>query len=75
MATIRAIYENGVFRPTEDVDLPEHVEVQVVLPNVLPSTLSDHQREIQAILEAGADGDAPTDLAARHDDPFLDDSP
>ncbi|HEY8747942.1 MAG TPA: antitoxin family protein [Tepidisphaeraceae bacterium] len=25
--TIRAIYENGVFRPTESVDLPEKSEV------------------------------------------------
>ena len=30
--TVRAIYENGVFRPTEPVNLPEESEVQVVLP-------------------------------------------
>ena len=27
--TIHAIYENGVFRPTESVNLPERCEVQV----------------------------------------------
>jgi len=27
MKTIKAIYENGVFRPMEPVDLPEHSEV------------------------------------------------
>ena len=30
--TVRAIYENGVFRPTEPVNLPERAEVQVLLP-------------------------------------------
>lgn len=30
--TVRAIYENGVFRPIEQVNLPERAEVEVVLP-------------------------------------------
>jgi predicted DNA-binding antitoxin AbrB/MazE fold protein len=30
--TVRAIYENGVFRPVEPVNLPEKAEVDVVLP-------------------------------------------
>ena len=30
--TIRAIYENGVFRPTEQVELPEGTVVQVQVP-------------------------------------------
>ena len=29
MKTIHAVYEKGVFRPTERVDLPEHSEVSV----------------------------------------------
>jgi predicted DNA-binding antitoxin AbrB/MazE fold protein len=29
MKTIHAIYENGVFRPTEPVELPEGTEVQI----------------------------------------------
>ena len=28
MSTIHAVYENGVFRPTQSVELPEHCEVQ-----------------------------------------------
>lgn len=28
MTTIRAVYENGVFRPTNVVPLPEHAEVE-----------------------------------------------
>ncbi|MCZ2342221.1 MAG: DUF104 domain-containing protein [Bacteroidales bacterium] len=31
MSIIHAIYENGVFRPTEPVDLPEHAEVEFEL--------------------------------------------
>lgn len=34
MKTITAIYEDGVFRPTEPVDLPEHCRVRVeAMPN------------------------------------------
>jgi len=33
--TIRAIYENGVFRPTEKVDLPESTSV-VFEPRLVP---------------------------------------
>lgn len=29
--TVRAIYKNGVFRPTQPVDLPEDAEVEVVV--------------------------------------------
>lgn len=30
--TVRAIYENGVFRPIEPVHLPEHAQVEVHIP-------------------------------------------
>ncbi|MER2529443.1 MAG: antitoxin family protein, partial [Candidatus Competibacter denitrificans] len=29
MQTLHAIYENGVFRPTEAVDLPDDCEVEI----------------------------------------------
>ena len=32
MKTVTAIYENGVFRPLEKVDLPEASQVSVVVP-------------------------------------------
>jgi predicted DNA-binding antitoxin AbrB/MazE fold protein len=32
--TIHAIYENGVFRPTEKVELPERCEVEVEIRRV-----------------------------------------
>ena len=28
---IHAIYENGVFRPTEKIRLPEHIEVDITI--------------------------------------------
>ena len=31
--TVRAIYENGVFRPVIPVDLPEKSEVEILLPD------------------------------------------
>jgi predicted DNA-binding antitoxin AbrB/MazE fold protein len=30
--TIRAIYENGTFRPIEKINLPEHQEVEIIIP-------------------------------------------
>ena len=32
MKTIHAVYENGIFRPTDPVDLPENTAVEVVVP-------------------------------------------
>jgi len=34
MATsIKAVYEDGVFKPTESVELEEHAEVEVLVPS------------------------------------------
>lgn len=35
--TVKAIYENGVFKPTEPVDLREHTEVEVLVPAEVPA--------------------------------------
>jgi predicted DNA-binding antitoxin AbrB/MazE fold protein len=45
--TVRAIYENGIFRPTEPVDLPEKSEVQVVIP----APLTDEGVKLDATYE------------------------
>ncbi len=47
--TIRAIYENGVFRPTEPVKLPEGTVVQVQAP--------DEQVPVRALVPPGTDED------------------
>jgi predicted DNA-binding antitoxin AbrB/MazE fold protein len=63
--TIRAIYEGGVFRPTEPVNLPERAEVEVVLP-----TRSGEDEKLDAIYrimgESYASGE--TDVAERHNE-------
>ena len=65
--SIHAVYENGVFRPTEAVDLPDpcevHVEVrQVSVPSTKP-TLDD----VYAIL-GRRHGSGEHDLAERHNE-------
>ncbi|HNS79295.1 MAG TPA: antitoxin family protein [Syntrophorhabdus sp.] len=31
--TIRAIYENGIFKPIERINLPQHQEVEIIVPH------------------------------------------
>ena len=68
MKPIHAIYENGVFRPTEPVDLPEHTEVRVE-----PRTVEGHRAEeaaldrVYEILSRRYDS-GRSDVAARHDE-------
>ena len=60
--TVRAIYENGVFRPVEPLELPEHSEVDIVLPG-------EHtkQEELFSILRTSfASGE--TTVAERHNE-------
>jgi predicted DNA-binding antitoxin AbrB/MazE fold protein len=64
--TIKAIYENGVFRPKEPVELADHTEVEVVLPspasaNEADSTESGPFDDIIGIIK-----DAPKDMAQNH---------
>jgi predicted DNA-binding antitoxin AbrB/MazE fold protein len=63
--TIRAIYENGVFKPTEPVSLPEMAEVQVVLP-VQTSDDSRLDAIYRIMGETYASGE--TDVAERHNE-------
>ena len=63
--TIRAIYENGVFRPTEPVNLPEKSEVEVVLP--AQAARDEGLEAIYRIMgESFASGER--DVAERHDE-------
>ncbi len=38
---IKAIYENGVFKPKEPVQLEEHAEVEVLIPTRAPVDSDD----------------------------------
>jgi hypothetical protein len=73
--TVKAIYESGVFRPTQPVNLPEHAEVQVVLPPLgtampleeLPAAAqSPTWGEVFGDLIGAVEG-LPEDLAENHD--------
>ncbi len=68
MATVRAIYENGIFRPTEPVDLPPSCEVEfeprlvngVTAP---PGPLDAIYQTLNERFESGV-----RDTAERHDE-------
>ncbi len=68
MKTIHAVYENGVFRPTEPVDLPEGSEVTVE-PRQVPARepLSSHQKRIYELLSR-SDDTADPGLSERHNE-------
>jgi predicted DNA-binding antitoxin AbrB/MazE fold protein len=67
MKTIHAIYENGVFRPTEPVDLPERSTVEFEPRLVQPPIKPDHLDRVYAILSQSFDTEEPN-LAERHNE-------
>lgn len=65
--TVRAIYKNGVFQPTEPIDLPEEAEVEIILPAAATDAEEANLDEIYKILgESYASGE--TDVAERHNE-------
>ena len=67
MTVIHAVYENGVLRPTEPVDLPESSEVEMELRNVTPPSEERRLDSIYSILGKRFDS-GENDVAARHDE-------
>jgi predicted DNA-binding antitoxin AbrB/MazE fold protein len=71
MSVIRAIFENGVFKPTEPVNLPERSPVEVrVVGKPLPADQNGREaqrKELFDILSRDYDT-RQTDAAARHDE-------
>ena len=65
MSTVAAIYENGVFRPLEKIDLPEHSRVEIPLPEPGQAPLRPRLAAIREVLSRRYDGDF--DDAARVD--------
>jgi predicted DNA-binding antitoxin AbrB/MazE fold protein len=68
MKPVHAHFENGIFRPTEQVDLPENCEV-VFSPTIVGQQPTNGSRcgEIYAILSRSYET-GQSDLAARHDE-------
>jgi predicted DNA-binding antitoxin AbrB/MazE fold protein len=65
--TIQAVYENGVFRPTEKVDLPERCRVEVDVRQVGQQPGIPTLDDVYAILgRRHASGEH--DLAERHNE-------
>jgi hypothetical protein len=70
---IHALYENGVFRPTEPVDLPENCPVELVVLKEAtaesPSTIAGPPLARLAALasEYPENPELPNNLAAQHD--------
>jgi predicted DNA-binding antitoxin AbrB/MazE fold protein len=52
---ITAIYENGVLRPLDPLDLPERAEVQVLIKSLpTPADADAHRRQVrEALVAAG----------------------
>jgi predicted DNA-binding antitoxin AbrB/MazE fold protein len=66
MKTITAVYENGVFRPIEPVDLPEGATVRIV-PEVGGAPQEEARRRVFEILSTSCEtGDR--EAAARHNE-------
>jgi predicted DNA-binding antitoxin AbrB/MazE fold protein len=66
--TVKAIYENGVFRPIEPVSLPERAEVEVIVPVANPSRApTQPMARIYEILSRSYDT-GRADLAERHNE-------
>jgi predicted DNA-binding antitoxin AbrB/MazE fold protein len=68
MTTVHAIFENGVFRPTEPVELPEHTEVDFE-PRITNGGkhAGANMKPIYEILSRRYDSGDP-DLATRHNE-------
>jgi len=70
--TVKAIYENGVFRPTKPVNLPDMAEVDVTLPEEATDEAAFARREegrkrIMEIMSYRFRS-GQTDTAARHNE-------
>jgi len=72
MSTIHAVYENGVFRPTVPVDLPERCEVEIsVAPPAADAFDDKSEKPLMELVEIArqhpSNRDRPSDYAAQID--------
>ena len=67
MKAIHAIYERGIFRPLEAVDLPDTTEVVFEPRPVLPPSSPEARVRVLAALAQRFDS-GETDIAERHDE-------
>ncbi len=68
MSTVKAIYEDGVFKPKEPVDLEEKAEVAVILPTA-PRLTEDDPTGWKAIDRlVGSARSGISDISEKHDE-------
>jgi predicted DNA-binding antitoxin AbrB/MazE fold protein len=65
--TVRAVFENGVFRPVEPVSLPERCEVEVEVRQVKEEPKVPTLDDVYAILSKRFNS-GDSDVAARHNE-------
>jgi predicted DNA-binding antitoxin AbrB/MazE fold protein len=46
MKTVQAVFENGVFRPTMPVDLPEHAQVEFE-PRIIETDVAEQLEQLR----------------------------
>jgi predicted DNA-binding antitoxin AbrB/MazE fold protein len=68
---VKAIYEDGVFKPIDKVSLPEHTHVEFE-PRVTPQEVNFSPEGMEKIYEIMSmrfdDPNSPGDLAERHNE-------
>lgn len=73
MKTVQAVYENGVFRPTTPVELPESCQVEITFRSVGASQAAEplNRRPLSRLAQIANDlpenPALPCELAAQHD--------
>ena len=65
--TIHAVFENGIFRPTEPVNLPDRCNVQVEVHELPADPKIPSLDDVYAILSARFNS-GEHDVAARHNE-------
>jgi predicted DNA-binding antitoxin AbrB/MazE fold protein len=64
--TISAIYEGGIFKPLQKVDIPDHKHVHLILiPDEEAPLINAQKKELTKIIGIGSSG--KTDIARKHD--------
>ncbi len=68
---VKAIYEHGVFKPKESLQLEEQTEVEVLIPAPAPAPEDEDDptgwKAIDRLIGIADDGGGPTDVSENHD--------
>ncbi|MBU1261754.1 antitoxin family protein [bacterium] len=65
ISPITAIYENGVFRPLENVCLPNHREIKLIIVEKETNLIATQKQAISEIAGIGSSG--LSDVSRNHD--------